>query len=249
MKIKKRILLITLLIMVMIGGTGCMSSEGKILNYIEDKYGEKFVVEGKKEGSVLFPEMYGKDKIFAYPEGKPELIFEAGESSSKEKKYYDEYIPAIWGDELTRSLKDSLKRSLPQASIYKIYVNVAGSKYNVNMKELSIINYVKEENKDIRIVLKVAIKSQGKPNLEEYSDGLYKAFEEIKSLNTTFYGLSVGFVDQSEDINEYVRTSNVNNLPWSNLAGNVYGYLLVNQNVNDINSPNDLMKYYTPVKE
>lgn len=249
MKITKRIMLIFLLMLVLIGGTGCMNSEGKILNYLEDKYGEKFVVEHKKEGSILFPKMYGKDKIFAYPEGRPELIFEAGESSTKEEKYNDEYIPAIWGDELTKSLKDDIQSNLPENSIYKVYVNVAGSKYNLDMKDMSILDYINEKNKNIRVVLKVAILTPGKPNLEEYSEGVFKAFETIKSLNTTFYGLSVGFVDQSEDISEYIRTSNVNNIAWSNIAGGVYGYLIVNQNAGEINSSEELMKYYTPVKE
>ena len=249
MRISKRIMLIFLLILVLIGGTGCMNTEGKIVNYLEDKYGEKFEVEHKKEGSVLFPEMYGKDKIFAHPEGKPELIFEAGESSSKEKKYYDDYIPAIWGDELTKSLKNDMHGNLPENSIYKVYVNVAGSKYNLYMKDMSILDYIKSENKNIRVILKVAILTSGKPNIEEYSEGLFKAYETIKSLNTTFYGLSVGVVDQSEDFSEYIRTSNVNNIAWSNLAEGVYGYLIVNQNVGDINSPEELMKYYTPVKE
>ncbi|QCJ44173.1 hypothetical protein FAY30_20935 [Bacillus sp. S3] len=226
-----------------------MDSESKMVHYLEDKYGEKFVVEHKKEGSVLFPEMYGKDKIYAYPEGKPELIFEAGESSSKEKQYYDDYIPAIWGGELTKSLQGSLKESLPETSIYKIYVNVAGSKYNLEMKDLPILKYINEENKDIRIVLKVAIKTAGKPNTSDYSDGLYKAFDQLKGLNTTFYSFSVGFVDQSEKIDEYIRTSNVNNLPWSNIEGKVYGHLQVNQDITDINSPADLMKYYTPAEE
>ncbi|MFF2448932.1 hypothetical protein ACFVSW_17765 [Neobacillus sp. NPDC058068] len=54
MKNTKRILLLILLILVLMGSTGCTSSEGKILNYLEDKYGETFVVENKKEGSSLF---------------------------------------------------------------------------------------------------------------------------------------------------------------------------------------------------
>ncbi|MFZ7943768.1 hypothetical protein ACO1D1_09050 [Neobacillus sp. 19] len=114
---------------------------------------------------------------------------------------------------------------------------------------MPILKYINEENKDIRIVLKVAIKTAGNPNTSDYSDGLYKAFDQLKGLNTTFYSFSVGFVDQSEKIDEYIRTSNVNNLPWSNIEGKVYGHLQVNQDITDINSPADLMKYYTPAEE
>ncbi|MFK9090275.1 hypothetical protein ACJEBI_02100 [Bacillus salipaludis] len=248
MKTNKRIIMIILLILLVIGGTGCMNSEGKILNNIEDKYGEKFVVEGKKEGSVLFPEMYGKDKIFVHPEGKPELIFEAGQSDSQDGKHYDTYIPALWGAELTASLKDKLADQLPKDSLYKVYIDVAGSKYDVSMKEMSAYDYIKNVNKNFMVVLEVAIKTSGEPNLAEYQDGLYQSFEMIKNLQTKYYSLSVGFVDPSEDISDYIRTANVNNLPWSNLKAKVYGHILVDEHVN-INSPDELISNYEAIKE
>ncbi|EKN71481.1 hypothetical protein BABA_01230 [Neobacillus bataviensis LMG 21833] len=224
-----------------------MNSEGKIVNYLEDKYGEKFVVEHKKEGSFLFPEMYGKDKLFVHPEKKPELLFEAGQSRSKEIHYYDGYISAIWGDELTKSLKDELEKQLPKGSIYRVFVN--SSEDNARFKDQSFYDYIKNENNRLMVVLEVAIRTDGEPNVDEYSAGLYQALEVIKNLHTKYYTLSAGFVDKSEDkMTDYIRTSNVNNLPWSNLDAQVYGYLLVGERYN-IQNPDDLMKNYKPVEE
>lgn len=223
-----------------------MNSEGKILNYLEDKYGEKFVVEGKKEGSILFPKMYGKDKLFVYPKGKPELIFAAGQSRSDEVNYYDGYISAVWGDELTNSLKEALKGKLPEGSVYRVFVN--SSEDDPSMKDMSIYDYLKRENKNLMVVLEVAIKTTKEPNLDEYRDGLYQAFEIIKNLQSKYYTLSVGVVDKSEDIQEYIRTSKVNNIPWSNLDAKVYGYLVVDD-YDDIKSPEELISKYKPVKE
>ncbi|WP_152681108.1 hypothetical protein [Neobacillus vireti] len=247
MKTNKRITMIILLILVVIGGTGCMSSEGNILNYLEGKYGEKFAVEGKQKGSLLFPNMYGRDKLYVYPEGKPEQIFEAGQSQSKEIHYYDGYISAIWGDELTKSLNDQLEKYLPKESIYRVFVN--SSEDDARFKDLSLYDYIKNENNKLMVVLEVAIRTDGEPNLDEYSTGLYQAFEVIKNLQTKYCTLSVGFVDKSEDkMADYIRTSNVNNLPWSNLDAQVYGYLMVDDRYN-FHSPEELMKYYKVAEE
>jgi hypothetical protein len=55
--------------------------------------------------------------------------------------------------------------------------------------------------------------------------------------------VSVGFVDESEDISDYIRTSNINNIPWSNLKANVYGTIMVD-NLTGINSPDEIAQHY-----
>jgi hypothetical protein len=72
-------------------------------------------------------------------------------------------------------------------------------------------------------------------------------YQKLKSLNTDFYTLSVGFVEDSLNSDEYIRTSNVNNTPWSNLKG-AYGAVVVNDSF-QISKPEDMNEYYEVYEE
>ena len=245
MKIGKRFAMLLLPIMVVIGGTGCMGSENKVINHLEEKYGEKFVVEGKKEGSLLFTD-YGKDKFFLYPEGKPELIFSAGEVKSKKAQFYDGYINALWGAELTQNLNDELKGVLPEDSEFKIFVTAPVD--DVSMRNTSIYDYIENVSKDVIVHLVIGVKTENEPNISEYSEDLFKAFEVMRNLQTKYYSLSAGFVGKNEDISDYIRTADVNNVPWSNLKGEVYGELFVDDRL-ELQGPEELINHYEPFKE
>ncbi|WLR55343.1 hypothetical protein LC048_24290 [Mesobacillus subterraneus] len=101
---KKWIMLPATIIIVILFGAGCMSSESKVIKHLENKYGEKFIVEDVDKASALFPSLSGKDKIFAYPEGKPEQIFVAGESRNREGVIYDTYVLAPNGEKSWKRL-------------------------------------------------------------------------------------------------------------------------------------------------
>ncbi|TCN24102.1 hypothetical protein [Mesobacillus foraminis] len=249
MAFTNRIRFMLLLIFIMAGGTGCMESESKVLGHLEEKYHQKFEVEEVKEGSDLFPEMYGKDQVFAYPEGKPELIFVAGESKKNDGDYYDTYVLSLWGEELTETYEDQVKKEIAGDSISKFYLRAADNQYDASMMDLSVFDYLKNKNQNVDIVLQMAILTDGEPNLDEYKQGLFHLFQLLKEQGTDKYTLSVGFVDKSEEeISDYIRVSNVNNVAWTNLKGKVYG-AIVARDYSDIQNADDLVEYYQPNEE
>lgn len=224
-----------------------MSSESKVIKHLENKYGEKFKVEDVDKASALFPSLSGKDKIFAYPEGKPEQIFVAGESQNREGKIYDTYILARWGEELGKIMEQEVKKQIPEDSDFKFYLRIADSKYDESMINTSIYDYIKNLNKEVEVVLVAAIKTSGQPDIKTYNEGLYNLYQKLKSLNTDFYTLSVGFVEDSMNSDEYIRTSNVNNTSWSNLK-NVYGSVVIMDSF-EISNPEDINEYYNVYDE
>ncbi|WP_214909822.1 hypothetical protein [Bacillus sp. ISL-55] len=244
---KKWIMLTVKILMVVMVGAGCMSSESKVIKHLENKYDEKFKVEDVDKASALFPSLSGKDKIFAYPEGKPEQLFVAGESQNKEGEIYDTYILAKWGEELEETMEQEVKKQIPDVSDFKIYLRIADSKYDESMMDTSIYDYLKNINKEVDVVLVAAIKTSGQPDIKPYNEGLYNLYQKLKSLNTDFYTLSVGFVEDSLNSDEYIRTSNGNNTPWSNLKG-VYGAVVVNDSF-QISKPEGMNEYYEVYEE
>jgi hypothetical protein len=221
-----------------IGVSGCMNAENKILSHVEKTYNEEFEVEHVEKGSILFSEMYGKDKAIIHPKGNKDLVFLAGEYRSSDGEYYDTYVLSLWGEELKESLKGIMEQELP-GSPYKVTVLAADETYNASMANMSFKQYVETNREKLLIMVTVGVYTSGEPNVENYSQGIYNIYQELGKLGADGYALSVGFVDESEDISDYIRTANVNNIAWSNLDADVYGDISIDERANPDNpSPN-----------
>ncbi|MCA1320428.1 hypothetical protein LC085_10955 [Bacillus tianshenii] len=227
-----KVIVLFLFMISLIGVTGCMNAENKFLSHLEEKYNEEFEVENVKEGSIIFSEMYGKDKALVHPKGNEELVFLAGEYRKTEEKY-DNYVLAKWGEELKAELKEDMESELPN-SPYKVSIMAADDTYDASMLDKPFSDYVKE-NKNIMIMLTIGVYTSGEPKLEEYSQGIYNMYQKLKEYGTDSYAISVGFVDESEDITDYIRTANINNIAWSNLDAKVYGDISFDERSNPEN--------------
>ncbi|WP_186580069.1 hypothetical protein [Aquibacillus kalidii] len=249
---KKRTIFILILLILLMGVTGCMSevsSQEAILTYLEEKYDEKFEVEAFKEGSDAFKQMYGADKVIVHPEGKPEHVFLAGEYREHDGKYYDNYILSIWSDELTKHFEKEISEILTGVDYeYRILLYVVGEKYDKTMIEMSVFDYLANVNHDADIILNLAVKENQRPNIDEYSNEIYDLYKLINSTNTESNSVSIGFVDKSTDVKDYIRTSAVNNVPWSNMIGKMYGTLAVHKQF-EISDSSQIAEYYQPMRK
>lgn len=224
------------------------SSEDKIVNYLEKTYDETFEVETFKEGHSIFKNMYGSDKVVVHPKGEPEHVFLAGEKRDHEDEYFDTYVLSKWGDELTKKFEPDVKRIMPGDYEYRVLLYVEDGKYDSSMKDLSALDYFSKKNKDAQVVIQIAAKTAGAPNPAEYYEPVYQLLQLLKPLGVEAYDVSLGFVDTSADVTDYIRTSNINNVPWTNLDAKVYGTILVD-NLAKITEPGQIEEYYEPFKE
>ncbi len=235
--------------MLLIGMTGCMSessSQEAILTYLEEKYDEKFEVEAFKEGSDTFKQMYGADKIIVHPEGKPEHVFLAGEDRDHEGEYYDNYVLSIWSDELTRHYEKEINNILLERN-YEVRLNILDEKSDSSDMDKSIFDYLKD-NKDVWLILNVAIKTSEGPNINQYNKQILNLLKLIEGTGVKDVTVSVGFVNESTKIVDYIRTSAVNNIQWSNLVGDVYGAVTVDT-LHNIHKPEHVNQYYEGFEE
>lgn len=225
-----------------------MSSESKVVEHLEKKYGEKFEVESTKDGSVIFPEMYGKDKVMVHPEGKPELVFLAGESRNKEGVYYDTYILSRWSNSLDQLYRDKVTQAFNEDVEFKSMLFVEEEKYNSEKKDSSVKEFLQKDDNSALLTLNIAIQSDGEPEVDQYLEPVYELLNELKKSNAKYYGVTVGFVDRSENVMDYIRTSNVNNIDWSNLDAKVYGTIRVDDSM-EISDPEQIKEYYQLIEE
>ncbi|WLR55344.1 hypothetical protein LC048_24295 [Mesobacillus subterraneus] len=144
-------------------------------------------------------------------------------------------------------MEQEVKKQIPDVSDFKFYLRIADSKYDESMMDTSIYDYLRNINKEVDVVLVAAIKTSGQPDINTYNEGLYNLYQKLKSLNTDFYTLSVGFVEDSMNSDEYIRTSNVNNTSWTNLKY-VYGAVVIMDGF-QISNPEDINEYYIVYEE
>lgn len=238
-----------------------MSSESNVLAKLEEKYDQKFSVEGVKEGSKMLAQMYGKDKLTVYPEGNQEVVFLAQEDKNDKNVINDNYIPAKWSEELKAKLSSNIEKELPPGTPYKVLLRIAPDQYDHTMAKMSFDEFLKEGNNDFRVTLVAGIHTSGKPDLSKYNQQIYNLFNQMKNVGSTKYTLSIGFVDESENVNDYVRTSLINNIAWKNLKADVYGYVNIDEELDGekpsadidpsliVKSPDDIPKHYVSLKE
>jgi len=239
------VLAMTLLILI-IGGTGCMNSGDQVVQYVEEKYNQEFEVETVKEGSKFLADLYGKDKVVLHPKGNADIVFVAQEHSKKKNVFFDNYVAARWGEELKAELAPQIEQHIPADSEYKVLVYINSTKFDDSMINMSLQEFMGEVDNNVRVVLDVGIKTAGEPDVSEYSEGITNLYDLVKNLGTAQYTVSVGFVDASEDISEYIRTAYVNNIPWTNLDAKVYGDVNIDDRYESV-SPEDVVENYQPI--
>ncbi|MFS0864999.1 hypothetical protein [Fredinandcohnia sp. 179-A 10B2 NHS] len=213
-------------------------TEEKAIQYLEKKYDQEFEVMYSKEGSKLFQDLYGGDKVVVHPKGEENVVFVVEEYNDK-GEWIDDYLSAKWGYELQQKLYDDIAKELPEGSNFKVTLAAGTDQYDESMKNMSVDDYL-QTNKNVRVEIIAGVKTASEPDINQYSEGIYNLFNLLKGLGVERYILSVGFVDQSEDITEYIQTSFVNNLPWSNLNAKVYGEVNVDDRL-DPDNPDDLV--------
>lgn len=250
----KKTLFLLPIVLLLLWVAGCSSSEDRILSHLEGAYNEEFTIEHLKKGSRLFPGMYGRDKAIVHPKENEELVFLAGEYRNSEGEYYDTYVLAKWGGELKDSLKGMMEKELP-GSPYNVYIRAEDGTYDPSMLDTPFKDYL-ELSKDISIVLIAGIYTLEEPDVDHYNQSIYNIYHKLKSYGTDRYVVSVGFIDESEDVSDYIRTASVNNIAWTNLDAEVYGYIVFDERSNPddpspdispqyiVNNPSDVETHY-----
>ena len=151
-----------------------VNNKEEILEYIEEKYNEEFVVESYTPWNKL-TNQYGGGKIIAHPEGNPDLVFYAGVKDSKSGGYYENYQETIYGVELKKYFEDSIISNMSNPFNFAIrfdFGDLDDTKEAQEMNLEEILEYGKEEV-GIVMVLGIEVDSE-----EEIS----KHYEEVLNI-------------------------------------------------------------------
>lgn len=231
--------------------SGCMSNsnEKEMLNYLEEKYNENFIVENFKSGNRLVNQ-YGGDEAILHLEGNDNLVFTAGTSDKKDGGYYDNYYLSKFANDLNDNIEYIIKENIGTSCDYRVVLYSTGKYDSEEVMDMTAEEYINYDKENIRFALELGIEVGGNEEVSKYYEGIYKVFEEIKSYGTRRYSMSIGFVDNINDseVQEYLRKVNAIGATWEDIHTKIYGQMFPTY-VDSINSAKDLEKLYIKLGE
>lgn len=215
----------------------------RVLDYLQEKYDEEFVIENFEQMSVS---EYGSDKLIVHPKGKEDLPFLICESEEWEEEFYDTYLLAIWEKQLKEELTTTMENILGDDSLFNVIIRTPHEKYNMSHFNMEFTEYIKNINNYGILTIIVAMPSIY--DVTDCLDKIYQIYKLVETYGMDTYSVSVGFVDDNFDSEEYLRTAGINNIDWSNFKSDIKGYVTIN-NFSKIETSADIINEYISIKE
>jgi hypothetical protein len=233
----KRTLSYLILPLFLIGVTGCMSEKdsnatsSEMLTYLEEKYDKKFEEEVYEEGSTLFPELYGGDRMIAHPSENEDIPFYVNKNVESEG-FNDNYLLADLSYRFTEKHKQAIETMDGRDKAVKFSVGCRPRPQDPNYLEASVEDIMEEFS--CNVSLNVAVKGEREGKEEAFVRELYKYMEE----NTSMFTVTVGYVkeDHFEEATELIRLAHTINFGWSQLGEGLFEYIYF-ESEDDINDP------------
>ena len=249
-KLVKMMAVLGLTAIICIGGFGCMTVNNKkeILEYMEKKYNEEFVVESYTPWNKL-TNQYGGGKIIAHPKGNPDLVFYAGVLDSKNGGYYENYQETIYGVELKKYFKDSITSNMSNPFDFAIYFDFGDLDNTKEAQEMNLEEILEYGKEEVGIVMDLGIEVGSEDEISKHYEEVLNIYNLLKDFKVDKFTLNVGFVKDinSSNIKSYFIKSEVYNNTWDDLGSEVYGKIVVNRksNIENINEINNKYRSFT----
>ncbi|MFA9559951.1 hypothetical protein ACERII_21805 [Evansella sp. AB-rgal1] len=249
MQLKKRLLISLIIVIAIVIGTGCMNVEKKLLADLESKYDKEFVIEHYDKGGLFYSSIPKGITATAHIKGEEDVVFTIRERTREKGTFNDSYLLARWGKELEVNLAEDIEKNLPEGAEYRVFLRSAADTFDESMNDLQAEEFI-QSNQDMAVVLLVSIKVLNEPDVEAYSEGIYNLYKLIQGLGTERYRVSVGFLDESEDISNFLKTAFVNNIGWDNLNAKMYGVAYIDERFKDsITNSDAVVERYKTMEE
>ena len=237
-------------ICVLLSVAGCVN--GVSLNgdemraYLEQKYGETFVIESEKPGSSSNPAMLGGDWALAYPLAAPGQLFTVREDPNQPGTFFDERVLAGLSAELAADYRARLVGAFGEDAIIGVTLS---SPYS-GLLESTDLGIGAESVISGRLdaatsVVLVAVPVDGPIDRGEYASAVYTAWAVAKDTGATRPTLAVWFFSGPRDAAESeMRMLGVPNtvVGYDSISGTA-AYVIIDKEA-WVESPNDVLQYF-----
>lgn len=190
---KQRLLSLFIILLIAIGavvwwqtGGQHMSEKKQMQEYLENKYGEEFVVKNYRvEGSGLGVE--GDPTADAYPKKDASLKFEVwdrGHYKDDHHAYSDEYVGALWQREEYENLKPLMQKVFNTLPSYNVKINTTARLDNVVKSSIGLKEGLEKYGHKISITISInSTERITATSRDHISARLYELIQQLSNIN------------------------------------------------------------------
>jgi hypothetical protein len=226
--------------LIVVAVTGCIverksnDTASRMLPYLKEKYGESFEEEAFEEGSTLFPEMYGGDKMMAHPAENNQIPFYV-HKNVKSGGFNDNYILSDMSYRFTEKYKHDIQNFDEREKVLKLSFGCSDVIDDLSYLTSSVDEFAKDEFYDCRVHLEVAV--NGSP-IDQDKEFITNAYNFMKERTTHDFTITVGYIDKDrfEEAKELIRIAHTINFSWTIIEDALIATVQMDSE-NDSNSP------------
>lgn len=229
------------IIFFLIGGPARIE-KGKFESYLNDKYGQAFIVENVRETGVSLGGK-GNWTADAYPKADSSLDFEISRSQSTGHITMDKFLQALWTKQASKNVEAFLAEQLPENDGYFLQVT-AGSPVDSFYKSIQggtpDLDYMLEKHKDqlsyslsVRAVSNLTTRE---PTAEQLNEAL-KVINFAKTLDIDDTRVGYMYRDPS-----FMEKDKIGQQRYQ------YGIQVESGDLNGIQTATDISKYFSKLR-
>jgi len=201
------------------GVTGCMIKDEKkmtknMLQYVEQKYGEEFTAELFDKGDILFPELYGDDRLIVSPLANQEVAFWVFKES---KGYSDNYMTSYFSHQFNTLHKAEILSLVNREMDIQFALNFSNLPQEEAMSQRTVEEIVSDEQLEGYLYLYIAIPESEKLQNTQEAQFLYEVYGHVKKMSNREFLINVAYIQDAyvEDAQRLLRYSPILNFDWS----------------------------------
>lgn len=131
---KQRFLIIIFIGLFFVNFTGCYNIEEMLLEDLEAKYDEEFVIEHYDEGGLFYSSGPKGISATVHVKDEPDVVFTMKESSEKKGIFNDSCLFARWGKEFEENAT-VIEKNLPEGLEYCVFLHSSVGTFDESMNK------------------------------------------------------------------------------------------------------------------
>ncbi|MCR8643647.1 hypothetical protein NV379_19035 [Paenibacillus sp. N1-5-1-14] len=188
----------------------------KMLDYLEDKYGEKFVEEYFEPGGMIYPGKSEGDSMMVYPEKNKELPFNV-HKNMKKSGYNDNYVSASLSYQFTEKYKSGVEKLDNREKAIKFFFALSNRPHDPSTINTPIDDFAKDMSYEGEIELFVAVSAESDQDYKKDAKFLRDLYSYMLKITNRNFLISVAYVQKNkfQPAKDLIRISHTTNFAWT----------------------------------
>ncbi|MCR8643649.1 hypothetical protein NV379_13410 [Paenibacillus sp. N1-5-1-14] len=217
----------------------------KMLDYLEDKYGEKFVEEQFDPGNVLMPELYGGDSMLVYPTINRDIPFHVNKNV-KSSGFNDNYVHASLCYLFTEKYKSGVESIDERVKAVKFRFGTKVYPEDPSILKQPIDDFANDKSNESDIHLYLVVSTDDVQEYKKDAKFIHDLHSFMLNLTHREFEISVAYIkqDKIQSAKDLIRISHTTNFSWDWLGDDVIHVIdiISDRTIRDVEYFEDLVR-------